>query len=465
MNAPLRYSLRGRLMAMLIGVMGVLWLGAAVSAFLHALEETDELFDAQMVQASELLLGLVVGADAEKIVMPTAEQAHPYRMPVFYQALTMRDGRWEVLAHVPEEQGGLPPGGRLGDGFLRLTIDAVPWRIFVRTERGGDGRLYRVIVGQRYAIRDDLGHEFAEHLLIPLGVGFPLMALAIWWGIGRAMRPVQQAARTVARMPVDQLRPIHLTEPCPVEIAPLIEAIDSLTVRVGQAIEGERRFTADAAHEMRTPLAGLRVQAQVAMRVDDPTERARALQNVHDGVVRMTHLVEQMLALARLDPSAALVIGERPVDLGDVAAAACADLTPRALRRGQEIQLEASRGVLVWLDETWARALVGNLVDNGLRYGREGGRVEVEVISSGGHVDLHVLDDGPGVPEGDRDRLAERFYRGQETDQEGCGLGLSIVSRIVAAARARIDFIEGLPRPDGGHGLGVRVRFAAGRPV
>ncbi len=459
------YSLRGRLMAVLIGVMGVLWLGAAVSAFLHALEETDELFDAQMVQASELLLGLVMGADAEKIVMPTAEQAHPYRLPVLYQVLTMRDGRWEVLAHLPEEQVGLPPGGRLKDGFLRVTIDAVPWRIFVRTETDRDERLYRVIVGQRYAIREDLGHEFAEHLLIPLVVGFPLMAIAIWWGIGRAMHPVQQAAGTVGRMPVDQLRPIGLTGSCPTEIAPLIEAIDSLTVRVAQAIEGERRFTADAAHELRTPLAGLRVQAQVAMRVDDALERNRALMNVHDGVVRMTHLVEQMLALARLDPSAALVIGDHPLDLGDVAAATCAELTPRALQRGQEIQLEAARGVLVWLDETWARALVGNLVDNGLRYGREGGRVEVEVIGAGAHVDLHVLDDGPGVPVADRARLAERFYRGHESDQEGCGLGLSIVSRIVCAARARLDFTDGLPRPDGGHGLGVRVRFAVERPA
>ncbi|MCB1956456.1 MAG: sensor histidine kinase N-terminal domain-containing protein [Rhodocyclaceae bacterium] len=464
MSGYLRYSLRGRLMAVLISSMGLLWLVAAVSAFLHALEETDELFDAQMVQASELLLGLVKGAEAEKLIMPTAEQAHPYRMPVFYQVLRMRDGRWEVLAHVPEEQAGLPPGERLTDGFLRLELEGVPWRIFVRTERDRDERLYRVVVGQRYAIREDLGHEFAEHLLIPLGVGFPVMALVIWWGIGRAMRPVQQAAGTVARMPVDRLGPIRLSEPCPTEIAPLLEAIDSLTIRVGRAIESERRFTADAAHELRTPLAGLRVQAQVAMRVADPVERARALQNVLDGVTRMTHLVEQMLALARLDPSAAGVVGDAPVDLGDVAAATCADLTPRALQRGQEIQLDAPRGIPVWLDETWARALIGNLVDNGLRYGRDGGRVEVEVVRSALHIDLCVLDDGPGVAEGERERLAERFYRG-ESDQEGCGLGLSIVARIVAAVHAQLDFIDGLPRADGGTGFGVRIRFASERPT
>ncbi len=448
-------------MLVLTSVMGLLWLGAAVAAFLHALQETDELFDAQMVQASELLLGLVGGADAEQAVTPTREQAHPYRMPIFYQVMDMSDGRWRVLAHTAGLPGDLPPAERFAEGFFRLELGGVPWRIFVRSEQAADGRLYRVVLGQRYAIRDDLGHEFSEHLLIPLAVGFPLMGLAIWWGLGRAMRPVREAAGNVLRMPVDGLRPLALSNPCPSEIAPLIEAIDGLTQRVARAIDNERRFTADAAHELRTPLAGLRVQAQVAARVIDPTERQRALAHVLAGVERMTHLVEQLLALARLDPAAPGTPEGLASDLSDISAQACAELMPLAVARGQDIQLDAPRSAPVPLERVWAQTLVGNLVDNALRYGREGGCVDVAVEQDRSTVRLTVSDDGPGVPVEERPRLSERFYRRAEGDGdgEGCGLGLSIVARIAESAGAVVEFVDGLPRPDGGHGFGVRVSF------
>ena len=366
-------------MLSLIGSMAVLWLGAAVAAFLHALEEADELFDAQMVQASEMLLGLVKGTDSEQAVSRTSEQTHPYRMPVLYQVMDLVDGRWRMLAHTPDGADGLPPPGRLADGFFRLELSTVPWRIFVRTEQTGDGSLYRVVVGQRYAIRDDLGHEFAEHLLIPLAVGFPLMALSIWWFVGRAMRPVREAAGDVLRMPVDGLHPLDLSGPCPHEIMPLIEAIDGLTHRVTRAIENERRFTADAAHELRTPLAALRVHAQLAARIDDPAERRRAHDKLLVGVERMTHLVEQLLTLARLDPAAGGGITGSVADLSDVAATVCADLMPLAIGRGQEIQLEAPDPAPVQLDATWVELLVRNLVDNALRYGRSGGCVDLQV--------------------------------------------------------------------------------------
>ena len=448
-------------MLTLIGAMAVLWLGAAVAAFLHALEEADELFDAQMVQASEMLLGLVHGIEAEREVGRTVEQTHPYRMPVFYQVMDLVDGRWRMLAHATDWAEGLPPAERLADGFFRIELQTVPWRIFVRSELAGDGRRYRVVVGQRYAIRDDLGHEFAEHLLIPLAVGFPLMALAIWWFVGRAMRPVREAAGSVLRMPVDGLRPIDLSGPCPHEIMPLIEAIDGLTTRVTRAIENERRFTADAAHELRTPLAALRIHAQVAARIDDPRERRRAHEQLMAGVERMTHLVEQLLALARLDPSAlgdALVVTS---DLTDVAATVCAELTPLAIRRGQEIQLEAPEPAPVRMDSTWVELLVRNLVDNALRYGHDGGCVDLQVEKRNRSVRLTVRDDGPGVPASERARLLERFYRAGDGEQDGCGLGLSIVARIAESAGAGIAFVDGLVSVGGGTGLGVQVDFPA----
>ncbi|MCB1894667.1 MAG: sensor histidine kinase N-terminal domain-containing protein [Zoogloeaceae bacterium] len=464
MGGAKRYSLRGRLMLSLIGSMAVLWLGAAVAAFLHALEEADELFDAQMVQASEMLLGLVKGTDTEQAISRTAEQTHPYRMPVFYQVMDLVDGRWRMLAHTPDGADGLPPPERLADGFCRIDLSSVPWRIFVRSEQAGDGSLYRVVVGQRYAIRDDLGHEFAEHLLIPLAVGFPLMALSIWWFVGRAMRPVREAAGDVLRMPVDGLHPLDLSGPCPHEIMPLIEAIDGLTHRVTRAIENERRFTADAAHELRTPLAALRIHAQLAARIDDPVERRRAHDKLLVGVERMTHLVEQLLTLARLDPAAGGGIVDATADLSDVAATVCADLMPLAIGRGQEIQLEAPDPAPVQLDATWVELLVRNLVDNALRYGRIGGCVDLRVENLRDSVRLTVRDDGPGVAAAERGRLLERFYRAGDSEGEGCGLGLSIVARIVESTGAGIEFVDGLVTADGGTGLGVRIDLPSAPP-
>ncbi|MCB1908916.1 MAG: sensor histidine kinase N-terminal domain-containing protein [Rhodocyclaceae bacterium] len=463
MGGVKRYSLRGRLMLTLVGAMTILWLGAAVAAFLHALEEADELFDAQMVQASELLLGLVKDSDAGQAVTRPVEQNHPYRMPVFFQVMDLVDGRWRMLAHTPDGADGLPPAERLADGFFRIKLGAVPWRIFVRSERT-DGRLYRVVVGQRYAIRDDLGHEFAEHLLIPLAVGFPLMALSIWWSVGRAMQPVREAAGAVLGMPVDGLRPIALSGACPHEITPLIDAIDILTRRVSLAIDNERRFTADAAHELRTPLAALRIHAQVAARIDDPQERRRAHEQMMAGVERMTHLVEQLLTLARLDPAAGSGAVASSCDLADVAATVCADLMPLAIERGQEIQLEAPAPAPVAVEPTWVELLVRNLVDNALRYGRDGGCVDVQVENLRQRVRLTVRDDGPGVAEGERARLLERFYRAGDSDHDGCGLGLSIVARIAESAGAEINFVDGLAGVGGAAGLGVRVEFPVPTP-
>lgn len=455
------YSMRCRLMVLLIGLLAVLWLGASVVAFEHAVSETDELFDAQMVQASDLLLGLARGSSSASPVSPVSPAPYRYEMPLFYQLMDRHGDGWRVLAHSASFPGAGPLPRELDEGFSRVELAGAPWRVFVRLGSADDGRQLRVVVGQRYSIRDDLTHEFSEHLAIPLVMVFPLMAVAIWWGIGRAMRPVSEAARFVSGMRADDLKPVALAERVPDEIVPLIDAINVLTERVARTIENERRFTADAAHELRTPLAALKVHAQVAGRISEPDERSRVLGQVMAGVERMTHLVEQLLALARLEPGAGGVEAGAATDLAEAAALACADLAPRAMARRQEVQLRATQPARARVDAVRALALICNLVDNALRYGPDGARVEVAVRCTAQGVELSVMDDGPGVEPARRGRLLERFYRGADADAEGCGLGLSIVSRIVDAAAARIEFVDGLLRPDGGFGLGVRVQFPA----
>ncbi len=444
------YSLRRRLLLLMTGAVTLIWFATAGVAFKHTIDEADEVFDAQLVQTGELLLGIVAGADVEYVVRELQEHEHRYRVPVFYQLWLREDGRERLLA-----RSANAPAEAVADrtGFSSVLLQDQRWRIYVRD----DGKHYRVLVGQRDYLRSKLAYELAEHLLVPMAWSLPLLALCIWWVVSRALRPLKGVAETVAGMDARNLAPLRLVDRCPLEIGPLLTAIDTLTERVGQAMEQERRFTADAAHELRTPLAALKVQAQVAGRTADPEARTHALAQVVAGVERMTHLVQQLLTLARLEPSESMPTTQC-VDLSQAAAVACAELAPRALAREQVLELDAPDPVTVRMAPAWAEILLRNLVDNALRYGCDAGRVEVKVAIDAGEALIEVRDDGPGVAPELRGRLLERFYRGLDGDVEGCGLGLSIVSRLVELAGARLGFADGLARP-GGFGLAVEIRI------
>lgn len=445
------YSLRRRLLALLTAALALIWLGTAAVAFKHAVDEADEVFDAQLVQTGELLLGIVSGAEMEYAVRELREHGHRYRMPVFYQLWLREDDGEHLLARSPNAPRGPVVTAQ---GFSFIEHDGLRWRTFLRD----DEEHYRVVVGQHDSLRGKLARELAEHLLVPMAWSLPLMALGIWWVVSRALRPLKGVADTVAAMRARQLAPLALDGACPAEIGPLLAAIDTLTARLAAAMEQERRFTADAAHELRTPLAALKVQAQVAARTVDPVARARALGQVGAGVERMTHLVQQLLTLARLEPREGLKVTQQ-IDLSDAATIVCAELAPQAMARGQTLELVAPQAVMARIEQAWAEILVRNLVDNALRYGPDGGRVEVMVSADAGGALLAVRDDGPGVDPAQRSRLVERFYRGLGSEVEGSGLGLSIVSRLVDLAGAQMSFADGLARGEGGMGLGVEIRF------
>lgn len=444
------YSLRRRLLLLMTVAVTLIWFATAGVAFKHTTDEADEVFDAQLVQTGGLLLGIVAGADVEYAVRELREHAHRYRMPVFYQLWLREDGRERLLAR----SANAPTDAiATAAGFSFVLLQDQRWRVYVRD----DEKRYRVVVGQRDYLRSKLARELAEHLLVPMAWSLPLLALGIWLVVTRALRPLKGVAATVEGMDVRNLAPLRLVDPCPLEVGPLLTAIDALTERVGWAMEQERRFTADAAHELRTPLAALKVQAQVAGRTSDPAARAHALGQVLAGVERMTHLVQQLLTLARLEPHQSAPTTQR-VDLAQTAAVACAELAPRALARDQVLELDAPDPVMVRMEPAWAEILLRNLIDNALRYGRDAGRVEVKVALDGGEALIEVRDDGPGVEPALRGRLLERFYRGLDGDVEGCGLGLSIVGRLVDLAGARLSFSDGLQRP-GGAGLAVEIRI------
>jgi len=249
---------------------------------------------------------------------------------------------------------------------------------------------------------------------------------------------LQQLKQEVKQRTANRLEAVAMIG-VPEEVTPLVKALNDLFARLESAFEGERRFTADAAHELRTPLAALKIQAQVALRSTDTAERQIALENVLRGVDRATRLVEQLLILARVDPETA-ALDYQPVDLHGLAATVMRDLEPLAHAKQIALSLEeraANISYKVLGDDAQLNLLLRNLVDNAIRYTPKGGCVSVSVRNLAG-LTLEVLDTGPGIPEAEREQVLQRFYRISGTGQDGSGLGLSIVRRIAELHGARL---------------------------
>lgn len=447
------YSLRRRLVWLLTGSVTAIWLLSALVVYQRAHHEADELLDAQLTQVADTLLGIVAAGEVEHFAEELQDHGRHNPVPIAFEVWHSRHGRMQRLVTSSGHSGFEP---RLEPGFSEHTYQGADWRFYAVQD--ADAK-YRVVVAQAHAARENLAREIGVSLLIPGALALPLMALAVWWGVGRNLRPVDAVARQVGALDAQALSPLDESPALPEEIAPLRAALNALIRRVTEAFENERRFTADAAHELRTPLAALKVQAQVALRAQTPAHQQRALAQVIAGVDRMTHLVEQLLTLARIDPAAQGSVPP-PLDVARTAADVCEELRPQAERQGQSLAVEAAGTCPVAVTAAWLQIAIRNLVDNAMRYAGEGARIEVRVAREGSACSVTVADDGPGVAPELRSRLSARFVRG-EVEGEGCGLGLSIVARIAARSHGDLELGDGLPRPDGGRGFAARLRFDA----
>ena len=305
---------------------------------------------------------------------------------------------------------------------------------------------------ERDETRDALRHELDEHfikaLLTPLLFGLPLLGSWIWFATRRGLVPLDDVAAELGKRAPDRLDPI-MPVAAPREVRSLLEALNTLFARVEQAMEKERSFTADAAHELRTPLAAIATQAQVAARARDAAERDHALAQLTASARRASHLVEQLLTLARLDPASRPVMSS--VRLDTLAAEVCADHGAAALDKQITLELDAPAAVSVTANEAMLRILLRNLIDNAVRYTPAGGKIGVGVTARM----LTVSDSGPGIPASKRDDALRRLHRLAGQDIEGSGLGLSIVARIAELHGATLELADGIGQP----GLTVRVTF------
>ncbi|OJW89846.1 ATP-binding protein [Alicycliphilus denitrificans] len=444
-SAPPRggWSLRRRLLLAVMGTSIGLWLTSLAVVVGVAWFATSEVFDDALEEGSRLVLQLApqagVAADAARGPrMGRGDDA--LRLRMYYQ-LVAPDGRVLLRGEDTPATAFLPHAQREEKATVRA--DGEFWRVHVRPGPGG----ITAQVAQPMEERLELLEEMAENLAWPALGLLALLGLLSWLLIRRLLRPLEDTAlRIDAKSPHD-LAPVQAHNP-PRELQPILDALNALLARLATALDSERRFTADAAHELRTPLAALRMRVQLIEReLKLPDHHLRQLRADLD---RCTALVEGLLALARLEPQAEPLARET-VDLD----ALLDGLDLQALAPGVRVERALAVPQLRAAPALLASAL-RNLIDNAARYGREGGRLRIETIAlPQGSTRLAVRDDGTGVPPEQRARLGERFFRVLGTGQTGNGLGLSIVARVAALHGATLRFEDGLD----GRGLGVVIDF------
>lgn len=427
-------SLQGRLLTMILGLMVVIWLSAACFTWYDASHEVDELLDGHLAQVAALLVAQQAANDGdEDDVLLDTPVLHKYAPKAAFQVF--RHGR--LTAHTVN--AGAQPMSAHSDGFETVQLtQGGQWRVFAAQDAKHE---VKILVGEEMATRHDILWAVLRSLLMPLMFALPLLALVGWWAVRRGLQPLRQLSNGLALRQPQSLQPVVLSGDTPTEIQPLIQALNALFSRIEHMVVAERRFTADAAHELRTPIAAIRAQAQVALGAGSHAEqREHALNATVAGCDRATRLVEQLLTLARLEstPASSSDVFAEKLDVSAVARRVAADLAPAALAQHQHLELDAPQACIVTGNDLLVGVLLRNLIDNAIRYSPQDARIMVKVAEFSGKTVVSVQDSGPGMTQADMARLGERFFRVLGNGQPGSGLGWSIVRRISDVSGAQL---------------------------
>ncbi|MET3653281.1 sensor histidine kinase [Dyella japonica] len=456
-------SLRGRLRWMIIALLLLFLLPLAFYSFRRTSSEMAVLSDARLAEAAHTIATLIRQAGVQ-----TFAGHEGLLVPVQKKGVLAAQG--EVATH--ESEVGFQVFDRQGKlvlGTINLmTLPATPddrsayhdlkkqhhvWRVFNYVDPNS---AYVIRVADRYDSREDIVHTLWLDHGLPFLFGLPVLALLVGWAVGRGLRPLASLTTALsAREPGSRER-IVLPD-APRELRPVLNALNEQLDRQEDALERERRFSADVAHELRTPLASILLNLESAMETIDPDEIQDSLAGAHGSVATLGRRIEQLLALAKLEAGAASTRFE-PVDLVDVAGGVVKELAPTIQRRGVELGfvLQDNR-VLVQGYAPALVALLRNLLENSLRYVPAGGRIQLAVVQNRQEATLEVIDNGPGIPVERRHAVFARFHREAGSRGEGYGLGLSIVARAASLHRATIELL------DSPFGRGLRVRVSIPR--
>jgi two-component system, OmpR family, sensor kinase len=430
-------SIRRALLAGLLSGLLAVVLVAATVIYTNARKEANRLFDSQLQQVAESFPSYALSAQPAP---PLREFVAEGRLVI--QVWTRDPFAWAFSSAI------LAPPRQAEGGFMTVNVAGGSWRVYTRV-----GDFDVVQVAQPMSVRSRQAAAVALSTVLPLLLLLPLLGLLVWVVVGRGLDPLRRVALEVSRRSPDALQPIGQYG-LPEEVQPLIGSLNGLLERLSHALESQRAFVADAAHALRTPVTALHLQIQLLERAPSVDEREAATARLKDGLKRMTHLVEQLLTLARQDPAQQLRVAE-DIALDALATEVVSEQSVLAEAKSIDLGLVRADPLKISGDRESLRVLLSNLVDNAIRYTPSGGRVDVAVALEDGRAVLRVEDSGPGIPPHERTRVFDRFYR-VESGGSGSGLGLAIVQNIAQRHGAQVELDNG-----GGMGLKVSVRFPA----
>lgn len=444
-------SMRTRLFAILLVATGVLWLSATVWIQYSTRAEVERVLDARLSEAGRMVSSLISGGRVDvaqaavmvngTIIAEPGDYVHQLSCQI-----------WALDGTLVGQSGSAPRGQltTVDEGFSQNTVDGVEWRVYsvINQDLG-----VRVMIGDSLKVRDRLVNDVTAGLLLPAALILPLLAGLIWVSIGRGLLPLDRIAQTLAARPADDLSPLP-GHPVPPEIRPMTEALNGLFRRVSAAREHERSFTAFAAHELKTPLAGLKTQAQIAAMAPDEATRRSALNRLERGIARTDRMVRQLLDMAMVEQENTTE-PQPPISFAVVITEVLEDMNSLAVQRGVRLipAMPNDPPVLIQHHFMIAAAL-RNLIENAVQASPGGGEVQIEVRRDPAEGWLCAISDrGAGITPDEREKVTDRFYRGRSNANAGSGLGLSIVS----VAMDRISGALRLSPRDGGGEIALLV--------
>lgn len=417
---------------------------SALFGYLDAVHESEELFDARLAQSARVLNPLLNAYRSQIGTLPAGgkiydpwdatrpaaaqhenddeeaqEQGHTYERKLYFQLL---DARGTLLLRSPSapEHPQIP----LAAGFSHVQHDQHRWRSF--TLHNPDRQTW-LIVADRDDVREEMAGKIASRTMLPLLIVLPVLLILLWWLIARGTKPLTQLIQAISERHPANLSPLVLKKPVK-ELLPLSNEINRLMKALAETLEHEKQFTNEAAHELRTPLAVLRIHGENALASQDPESREQSLKKMLRALDRGDRLIRQLLTQARIDSQQAIEL--ETLDLNALLRECIASLVPLALKKHQELAFEAEQQVWVQGQAILLELLFSNLIDNAIRYTPEYGNILVTLSREGNRVSVHVCDNGPGVDPALLPRLQERFFRIHPQQGDGAGLGLSIVQKV-----------------------------------
>jgi two-component system, OmpR family, sensor kinase len=434
-------SLRARLLIGLLGGMLIVQLAIYVLIYWRIEDEIDQLFDAELERSA---LSIVPGPG---MLLPIAPPPHKVDNPLAGMIITV----WGDSDSAPDFQSesiqGMPKSSPLG--FSKTVIDGKRWRLFTTVS----GKKL-IIAAQPRRVHIDAARQITVRTLLPSLSVLPIAALAIWLAVSFGLRPLARVTSELRLRSHRDLSPLDASHQPP-DIAPVISALNDLMRRLSETISKQRKFIADAAHELLTPLTAVGLQSQLIARAEGEARRREALSDLQGGVSRALHLARQLLTLARNDvDDGAQIIAS--VNLAKIIRQVVAIHLPIAAIKGVRLDVQVINEAIMSGEEDALRILVANLVDNAIKYSDRGGAIRLTLQSRGEGIWLDVEDTGPGIPLLERERVFDRFYRVGANAESGSGLGLAIARDIAKRHQAQISLSTS--KALGGLCAGVRFR-------